>query len=266
MNSRATEAPTNVIHLLVDFENLKPSPSDVMLIRADVYRLWVFHGPHQNKFDAALVRAWQPLGERVDFVQSSKQGKNALDFHIAFKLGVLHAEDKPANREASYIVVSGDGGFEPLFDYMRTKECTVTRAGSIREALAIPVPAAPVARLDVAPAGSQTVPHRPSRGIVPAVPQKAPSAAPKKKAVPASTQIRRKSISDGDAATVVAELRAHPKNRPGDRAALERYTVARLGNKITPEVAKAVIRELEQQKIVTFDGKKVVYRVPKAKK
>lgn len=266
MSSKANEKSGPVVHLLVDFENLKPSPSDVACIRSERYRLWVFHGPHQNKFDADLVKAWQPLGERVGFVQSSKHGKNALDFHIAFKLGVLQFEDQAAQRKASYVVVSGDGGFEPLFEYMRMKECTVTRAGSIPEALAIPKPADSVVGSCVALAGSQTVSQRPSRGIIPVVPQKAPASAPKKKAVATAAPNLRKSIADGDVATVIAELRAHPKNRPGDRAALERYIVARLGYKVTPEVAKSVIRELEQQKIMSFDGKKVVYRVPKTKK
>ena len=34
-------------------------------VRALQYRLWVFHGPHQNKFDAALVNACQPLNAVV---------------------------------------------------------------------------------------------------------------------------------------------------------------------------------------------------------
>ena len=126
------------LHLLVDFENLQPPPEHVARVRGESSHLWVFHGPHQNKFDAALVKAWQPLGDRVDFVQSSKHGKNALDFHIAFKLGELIADQRKTGRRASYVVVSGDGGFEPLFDYMRTQGCTVTRVGSIPDALAVP--------------------------------------------------------------------------------------------------------------------------------
>ena len=90
MHSRAHGTVKRVVHLLVDFENLRPPPADVARVRSGEFRLWVFHGPHQNKFDADLVKAWQPLGDRVDFVQSSKHGKNALDFHIAFTLGVLH--------------------------------------------------------------------------------------------------------------------------------------------------------------------------------
>jgi hypothetical protein len=265
MESKGERAVTAAVHLLVDFENLKPTPGDVACIRTEKYRLWVFHGPHQNKFDAVLVKSLQPLGDRVDFIQCSKHGKNALDFHIAFKLGVLHAEDKAAKRQATFVVVSGDGGFEPLLEYMRTLECTVTRAGSISEALAIPMPTARSAEPSVAQVASRTVGQRPSRGIIPAATQAPTASTPKKKAAANVNLTVRRSISNCDAAIVVAELRAHPKNRPSDRAALERYIAARLGNKVAPEVAKAVIRELEQQTVVTFDGKKVDYQIPKAK-
>ena len=253
------------VHLLVDFENLKPSAADVALIRSEEYRLWVFHGPHQNKFDAALVKAWQPLGGRVDFVQSSKQGKNALDFHIAFKLGELFADERKTGRRASYVVVSGDGGFEPLFDYMRTQGCTVTLAGSIPNALAAPTLEPPAAQATAAPPLSQGL-QRPSRGIIPAVSQPAPVSAPKKKAAAKAAPAVRNSVVEGDVQTIIAELRAHPKNRPGDRAALERYIVARLGNKITSGAAKAVVAQLEQQTVVSFNGTKAAYKLPKAKK
>jgi hypothetical protein len=254
------------VHLLVDFENLKPSAADVALIRSGEYRLWVFHGPHQNKFDATLVKAWQPLGGRVDFVQSSKQGKNALDFHIAFKLGDLFADERKTGRRASYVVVSGDGGFEPLFDYMRTLGCVVTLAASIPDALAVPaLEETRVAPVIAAPPISQGL-QRPSRGIIPAVSQPAPASAPKQKAAAKAAPSARNSVVEGDVQTIVAELRAHPQNRPGDRAALERYIVARLGNKITSDAAKAVVVALGQQTVVSFNGTKAAYKIPKAKK
>ena len=266
MGSLTDGATKADVHLLVDFENLKPSAADVTLIRSEEYRLWVFHGPHQNKFDAALVKAWQPLGGRVDFVQSSKQGKNALDFHIAFKLGELFADERKAGRRASYVVVSGDGGFEPLFEYMRSQGCAVTLAGSIPDALAVPAPKETrVAPAIAAPTMSLGV-QRPSRGIIPAVSQPAPATAPKKKAAAKAAPAARNSVVEGDVQTIIAELRTHPKNRPGDRAALERYIVARLGNKITAGAAKAVVLELEKQTVVSFNGTKAAYKVPKAKK
>jgi hypothetical protein len=246
------------VHLLVDFENLKPSAADVALIRSGEYRLWVFHGPHQNKFDAALVKAWQPLGGRVDFVQSSRQGKNALDFHIAFKLGELYADQGKSGRRASYVVVSGDGGFDALIEYMRTQGCAVSLAGSIPAALTVPAPK----ESPIAPSLSQGL-LRPSRGIIPAVSQPSSTAVPKKKAVAKAAPAVRSSVARGDVQTIIEELRAHPKNRPADRAALERYIVARLGNKITSGAAKTVVSGLEQQQVVSFDGTKATYMVPR---
>lgn len=65
---------------------------------------------------------------------------------------------------------------------------------------------------------------------------------------------------------VIADLRAHPKNRPADRKALQRHIVSILGNKVTAKVSEAVIKALEQQQIVKFNGSKIEYKVPKAKK
>lgn len=241
-------------YLLVDFENLKPSAADIAMVRGDHYRLWLFHGPHQNKFDAPMVKAWQPLGDRVEFVQSSKQGKNALDFHIAFRLGALYRDDLAAGHKARYVVVTGDGGFDALLEHMRSLGCSVGKAASIPAALAMDEPPA-LAELP------KSAPPRPSRGIIPATktaPKQQPTA--KSGAIPGNTQ-----LSSG-VQSVIAELRAHPRNRPGDRAALERYVLTRLGRAGTQELTRAVIRQLEQQKIVTFVGKSVEFKIPKAAK
>lgn len=259
-----------LIHLLVDFENRQPSPADVTSVRGDEHRLWLFHGPHQNKFTADMVVAWQPLGDRVRFVQSSKNGKNALDFHIAFYLGRLHEENCKAGRPARYVVVTGDGGFDALFSHMQGLECAVGRAGSIPEALALAAtlqaPGSPgegdpslaeppaVAIDDHPPATA-----RPRKGIIKATPIEATSRSSKTSPVP------RESMAADDVEKVVVELRAHPRNRPGDRRALERHVVSILGNKVTAPVARTVVDELERRKIVTFVGRKVEYRLPKAK-
>jgi hypothetical protein len=206
------------------------------------------------------------LGARVDFVQSSRPGKNALDFHIAFKLGELFADERKSGRRASFVIVSGDGGFEALFEYMRTQGCAVSLAGSIPAALNVPA----LERAQVAPVSAATPIsegiQRPSRGIIPAVSQPTPAAPPKKKAAAMAAPADRSSVAQGDVQTIIADLRAHPKNRPGDRAALERYIVARLGNKIKSGAAKTVVAGLEQQQVISFNGTKATYKIPKANK
>ena len=47
----------SLTYILIDFENLQPTAADVSLIRGPDYRVLIFHGPHQNKFDAGMVKA-----------------------------------------------------------------------------------------------------------------------------------------------------------------------------------------------------------------
>ncbi len=244
-------------YLLVDFENLQPLPADVELVRGEAYRLWVFHGPHQNKFSAELVKAWQPLGDQVKWVQSSKPGKNALDFHIAFHLGCLHFKMLDGGRPARYVVVSGDTGFDALFDHMRSLGCAVGKAPSIPAALVLAETMSP----------GQPGKAIPSAASNPAPPIAAPPApAPGKKAATKPAAVLRDALNGSDAETVIADLRAHAGNRPADRKALQRHIVSILGNKVTPQVAEAAIKVLEGRQIVRFNGSNVEYKVPNAKK
>ncbi|MGD9602300.1 MAG: PIN domain-containing protein [Gammaproteobacteria bacterium] len=250
-------------YLLVDFENVQPPASDISLMQGNAVHLWIFRGPHQKNFSAELVETWQPLGKRVRFVQSSKPGKNALDFHIAFSLGRLAQENQAAARPATYVVVSRDEGFEPLFDHIRkVAPCVIGKAASIPAALALadtlskslPVPE---------PARSHGANASPQRDSPDPKPPKLPQTA--KPAKKATTPPRTTPAAD-DAEKVIADLRAHPKNRPADRKALQRHIVSILKNKITPEVSEVLVNALEQQHVVKFNGSKAEYKIPKAKK
>ena len=50
---------------------------------------------------------------------------------------MLREQDVAARRKSIYIVVTGDGGFDALFDFMRGQGCAIDKAGSIPEALAL---------------------------------------------------------------------------------------------------------------------------------
>ena len=79
-------------YILVDFENVQPQVADLGLLRGDDFRVHIFHGVHQNKFDVSMYKALQPLGDKVELVQSDRQGPDVLDFHISFYLGRLVRE------------------------------------------------------------------------------------------------------------------------------------------------------------------------------
>jgi hypothetical protein len=225
---------STALYLLVDFENVQPPPEDVARVRAADYHLWVFHGPHQNKFDAAMVNAWKPLGDRLQLVQSAKPGKNALDFHIAYYLGVLNERDVIAKRRSMYVVVTGDGGFDAIFTHMRGHGCAVDKAGSIPEALAL------AERLQ-APAKQ----------------------APEANAI-ATPSAPRGTPAEENVAKIIAALASHSKSRPATRKKLEPYVLSRLGNKVTPAVVQAVVKSLIKRGVVKCDGETVTYVLPSA--
>ncbi|MPZ46292.1 MAG: hypothetical protein GEV05_23475 [Betaproteobacteria bacterium] len=253
-----------ITYLLVDFENVKPTADEVRQLRGDHFRLWIFRGPHQNKFDADMVEAWQPLGEHVSFTQSTKSGKNALDFHIAFCLGMVHRENLAANRLARYVVVSKDSGFDTLFECARSQGCHVTKAATIVEALA----AAESIDLVQSPSGGGRAPN--SRGPIDRHDDSQPSpetrvaklTSPAKKVAKKATTKRGKMTAD-DVAKVISFLREQSKNRPSKRTTLEHHVVHILGNEVTEKVAQAVVDRLIQAKQIGVTNNKVEYRLSK---
>ena len=269
---------TPLTYLLVDFENLQPAAEDVAQVRGEECRLWVFHGPHQNKFAAEMVVAWQPLGDRVRFIQSSRTGKNALDFHIAFYLGQAHREDTDVGRAARYVVVSKDGGFDALFDHMRSLGCAVGRATTILEALDVaeslllPSQAGPHEGIESAAMSPMALPCSSTRAGTRVAVAKAktvatPHAHPQpKKAAKKSVPVLRTAVAAEDVEKVVAVLRAGPNNRPARRTALEHHILCILGSNVTMKVIQDVIKQLEQRQIVTFNGSEIDYQIPKKKK
>ena len=102
----------NLTYILIDFENVQPAAEELSLIRGADYRVRLFHGPHQNRFDADVAKALQPLGSQLEYFQSEAKGKNALDFHIAFALGRLVQEGgvtfASTGSKMRFVVVSRD--------------------------------------------------------------------------------------------------------------------------------------------------------------
>jgi hypothetical protein len=71
----------------------------------------------------------QSLGANGRYVRISGNGRNALDFHIAFHLGELAAREP----EAAFQIVSKDTGFDPLLAFMTEKGIAVRRSASLQE-------------------------------------------------------------------------------------------------------------------------------------
>ncbi len=114
--------------LLVDYENI--GKVDLGAIPAGV-RVPFFFGASQRSVPTEFLKAALKLGERFVPIDIEGQGKNALDFHIAFYLGeyLARSPDTPC------VILSKDKGFDPLIKHLVRRGFAVRRANSIAEAL-----------------------------------------------------------------------------------------------------------------------------------
>jgi hypothetical protein len=118
---------TGTHYVLVDFENVQPK--DIGLLKNGPFRVKVFLGPNQPKIPVALAAALQSLGENAEYIILETAGKNALDFHIAYYIGVLSA----AEPNAFFHAISKDSGFDPLLKYLNGRKIFAQRSTCIAD-------------------------------------------------------------------------------------------------------------------------------------
>jgi hypothetical protein len=118
--------------LLVDFENVPKV--DLSALPADV-TVPFFFGASQRTVPTAFLKEALRLGSRFVPIDIEGQGKNALDFHIAFYLG----EYLQAAPGAECVILSRDKGFDPLVRHLTGRGFKVRRVGAIGDAFHAPV-------------------------------------------------------------------------------------------------------------------------------
>jgi len=212
-----------LIHLLIDWENKRPTGAELEQVRGSRFRLWILHGPQQNSFTAEQAKAWQPLGKQVRFVQSTKSGKNALDLHIAFCIGEASQQDRTKEVAACYVIVSGDKDFDALFGYLSEKGIKAARAPSLPEALQLAA--------DLMPAPEPKVPSKPG--------------------------------ASANAERVIQSLREHPKNQPTTLKRLQNHVASLLAKQSADAEVAHVLEELKSLKVLVLNGTKTTYNVKK---
>jgi hypothetical protein len=132
--------------VLVDFENVQPK--DLGLLKGGPFQVKVFLGPNQSKVPVSLAVALQSLGNSAEYIILATSGNNALDFHIAYYIGVLSSEDPTAFIH----IISKDSGFDPLIKHLKGKKVFAQRSTCIAD---IPffkpsLPTTPEAQIEVA--------------------------------------------------------------------------------------------------------------------
>lgn len=120
-NRAATE------YVLIDFENVQPK--NLELLKKHPFKVFIFCGANQTRIPLALASRMQELGTNACYVEMSGNGRNALDFHIAYYLGELAA----AHPKAQFHIISRDTGFDPLIRHLRDRQIRVQRENDLAE-------------------------------------------------------------------------------------------------------------------------------------
>lgn len=250
-------------YLLVDFENVQPSSLGT-LVPAESEETFVklFAGEHQSKVELSLARALQPFGSRAEYIQIAGNGKDALDFHIAYYMGRL-ATEHPG---ASFIILSRDTGFDPLIRHMAQQGVSCTRLPSVA-AKAAPVKA-PVKKVKA----------KAAKKVAAQTPVKSPAEASEANVAKASTTSvsspkpaaseQAKPLSDAAqppkdrVAEIVRRLIGLKAGRPGTVKTLRSSVMAWFKPKLTAAQMDEVLQQLQAQGLLTITGTKVAYLLP----
>ena len=124
-------------YVLIDYESVQPEALSVL--DQEYFKVIVFVGASQAKVSFATAEALQRMGSKAEYVRISGNGPNALDFHIAFYIGQLAAQDP----EPYFHIISKDGGFDPLIRHLRTRKICASRSRDVTD---IPIVRAAKAR------------------------------------------------------------------------------------------------------------------------
>jgi hypothetical protein len=111
--------------IFIDYENVQRV--DLSRWTGDpAVRVRVYLGRNQKTMSAEFVRQAQVLGNRLEYVNMEGEGKNHLDFHIAFDLGRFHSSSP---EPVEFAVVSNDRGFDGMLRSLRKLGRKVRRLG-----------------------------------------------------------------------------------------------------------------------------------------
>jgi len=117
--------PTN--YVLIDYENVQPK--NLELLEKHSFQVYVFVGANQIKVPVDLAIGMQNLGESAKYIKMSGNGRNALDFHIAYYIGQLSMQDP----KGYFHIISKDTGFDPLIKHLKSKNIRALREKDLAE-------------------------------------------------------------------------------------------------------------------------------------
>lgn len=217
----------NTQYVLIDYENVQVK--SLALLKGENFRVRVFLGPKNSKLPRDLVIAMHQFGKHAEYTVLEAPGSNALDFHIAYYLGVLAAADP----SGFFHIISKDTGFDPLIQHLRQAKVSSARSASIEEM----------------PCFSQSVVSTTVENKV----------LDKKK--PSSPPARHISVDDM-IKVAVDDLIKRKAAKPRTTKTLRNTVQAKCGKALSSTEIDAVLEALIKRGYVKVDGTKVTYALP----
>lgn len=109
----------------IDFENIHEIPNFKDIKPED--KIILFTGVHQKALKIGLVEKLLQI-KNVEIIKIDRQGKNNLDFHLCFHLGLqTHCNEKKVN----FAIVSNDKYFDPLIATINKQGRKCTRISTL---------------------------------------------------------------------------------------------------------------------------------------
>ena len=231
-------------YFLIDFENVQPKALD--RLKPGESRVKVFLGQNQNKLMLELVQALQPFGADAEYIQITGSGPDAVDFHIAYYIGRL-AADEPG---AAFHIISTDKGFDPLVRHLAGLGINCCRLPEL--------PGGATA----APAAKKATPAAKSPAKAATKAAKTPA---KKAAKHVTVTVLPKAGSPASSAASSTQrvqevvTRLKKSSKPAKLATLKSSIKSWFKPPMDDKAVAAIVQSLQDQKLITVTGAKVAY-------
>ena len=201
-------------YIFVDYENIHEVELDLIADRPA--KVILVLGERHKKLPVDLVKKLLKYPTQVRLVEAGRSGKNALDFVLAYLIGVQATTD----RTGHFHILSRDKGFDALIEHVKKNDIFADRHESFAK---IPVLQSGTAAAPVSPGSARK--GAGERG--PARSRKTPSA-------PSTDRVTE----------TVAWFAAHTANRPKTRTKLLSHLHTHFGKRLSIEEVEAIVKGL----------------------
>ena len=230
---------THTNYIFVDYENVRGHDMDLSLMEGRKVEVILFFGKRQNDVPVELVQAMLKFAGQFRIEKLSVEGKNALDFVLAYHIGKTAAIDPSAH----FFVFSKDTDYDPLMIHLRAHHIKAHRYGIFAEIPCFPERVA-------APAATRK----------PAAPATAP-AGPRKLPPPSnpthSERVVVPSLSER-AKLLVEHFSRQPRTRPKREKTLRSSLNSIFGKRLSEQEITATVATLVEMGSITISDKGVV--------